>query len=96
MDEFLSFIVYVLQPPVHLAKFHILISTVHAKSACVDLLYGTNLKSVLLFSQEIIAKQCAIHITHLRGQNQRLKITVLPESFLFLIFAILTLMGMDK
>ena len=39
MDEFLSFIVYVLQTPVHLAKFHILISTVHAKSACVGLLY---------------------------------------------------------
>ena len=33
---------------------------------------------------------------HLRGQNQQLGITVLPESFLFLIYAILTLIGMER
>ena len=39
MDEFLSFSVYDLQTPVHLVKFHILISTVHAKSVSMGLLY---------------------------------------------------------
>ena len=62
--------------------------------------YYTNVKAVLLFTCEkilvIFSKQCVIHITHLRGRNQRLGITVLPESFLFLIYAILTLIGMDR
>ena len=78
--------------PVHLAKFHILISTVHAKSACVGLLYKCK-SSVVVYMRKYT---CGIHITHLRGRNQRLGITVLPESFLFLIYAILALIGMDR
>ena len=95
----MSFIVYVLQTPVHLAKFHILISTVHAKSACVGLLYKRK-SSVVVYirknTHNFIAKQCGIHITHLRGRNQQLGFAVFPESFLFLIHAIPTLIGMDR
>ena len=47
MDEFLSFLVYVLLTPVHLAKFHILMSTLHAKSACVGLLYNRKSSAVV-------------------------------------------------
>ena len=42
------------------------------------------------------AKQCGIYITNLRGRNQRLGITVLQESFLFHIYAIVTIIGMDR
>ena len=59
--------------------------------------YYTNVKAVLLFTKEnILVKQCGIHITHLRGRNQRLGIILESESFLFLIYAILTLIRMDR
>ena len=63
--------------------------------------YYTNVKAVLLFTLEkILAIYCKTmwhsYHTHLRGRNQRLGITALPESFLFLIYGILALIGMDR
>ena len=98
MDEFLSFIVYVLQTPVHSGKFRILISTVHAKSAGVGLLYKRKSGVVVYIRKNtynLLPKNWHSYHTPKRT-NQQLGITVLPESFLFLTYAILTLIGMDR
>ena len=74
MDEFLSIIVYVLQTPIHLAKFHILISTVHAKSAFVGLLYKRK-SSVIVYIRKYTCNLLQNNVACISHTYYRVRVT---------------------